>query len=230
MNIPKKVEYREHFYLKSSLLSKNDLFMLEEMLIDNPETDRIEIEISFDSTTVSVESIEELFSNPDLPASTDKLYIRMVRWIEIEDYKDISSSISLSLHYNHISCQIHSLDQTWFLGKKSQIEKFFNSKRPWYSWINKLAITFPFLITVLVLYGSFMFREKQYSQMILPMISSIVLIVVTALIYKEKIFPFVRIHLDERKKMKFEFYEWCTLIAAISAFATFVQGLIRLFL
>ncbi|WAC07253.1 MAG: hypothetical protein OS130_13635 [Thermodesulfobacteriota bacterium] len=120
-----KIEYRELFDLNSALLSKNDLFLLEKIVLEDPKTDRIDIQISFDSTTISAESFKELLSNPDIPTSTDKLSIGMQRWIETEDYRGISSGVSLSLHHNHINCQIHSLDQTWFLGKKSQIEKFF---------------------------------------------------------------------------------------------------------
>ena len=224
-----KIEYGELFDLNCALLSQNDLFLLEKILLEDPRTDRVDIKISFGGTTVSAESFKELLSNPDLPASTDKLSINMQRWIETEDYKGISSGVSLSLNYNHINCQIHSLDQTWFLGKKSQIEKFFKSKKPWYLWLNKLSFAYPAIAVALVFYGSAMLGKKQYSHMILPLISSMVFIIVTALIDKQKIFPFVRIHLQERKKLRFGFAEWCMLIGALSAFATLVQVLSKLF-
>lgn len=225
----KKIEYRELFDLSSALLSKADLFHLEKILIEDPKTDRMHIQLSFDSTNLSAESFKELLSNPDLPTSTDKLSIEMQRWIDTEDYKGISSGVSLSLHYNHINCQIHSIDQTWFLGKKSQIEKFFKSKRPWYLWLNKLSVVYPNIIILLIVYGAAMVAKKQYSQMILPIICSIILIIVTTLIFKQKLFPFVKIHLQERVRIKFGFNEWCALVGALSAFATLVQALSTLF-
>ena len=48
-----KIEYRELFDLNCALLSKNDLFLLEKMLLEDPRIDRLSIQMSFDSTTVS---------------------------------------------------------------------------------------------------------------------------------------------------------------------------------
>ena len=79
-----KIEYRELFDLNSALLSKNDLFLLEKILLEDSRTDRVDIQISFDSTTVSEKSFKELLLNPDLPASTNKLSISMQRWMETE--------------------------------------------------------------------------------------------------------------------------------------------------
>jgi hypothetical protein len=224
-----KIEYRELFDLSSALLSKDDLFHLEKILVEDPKTDRIDIKLSFDSTNLSAESFKKLLSNPDIPTSTDKLSINMQRWIDTEDYKGISSGVSLSLHYNHINCQIHSIDQTWFLGKKSQVEKFFKSKRPWYLWLNKFSVVYPTIVMALIVYVAAMLAKKQYFQMILPIICSIILIIVTTLIFKQKLFPFVKIHLQERTRIKFGFNEWCALIGALSAFATLVQVLSKLF-
>ena len=86
-----KIEYREFFDLSSALLSKDDLFHLEKILVEDPKTDRIDIRLSFDSTNLSAVSFKELLSNPDLPTSTDKLSINMQRWIDTADYKGISS-------------------------------------------------------------------------------------------------------------------------------------------
>lgn len=225
----KKLEYREIFDLNSVFLCKKDLFQLEKILVEDPESDQIDIRISFNSTSISAESFKELLSNPDLPKFTDKLSISMQRWIETEEYKGISCGVSLSLHYNHINCQIHSLDQTWFLGKKSQIEKFFKSKKPWYFLLNKLSFAYPTIVMALIVYSSALLSKKQYFQMILPIVCSIVLIVATTLIFKQKLFPFVKIHLQERTSIKFGFSEWCALIGALSGFATLVQVLSKLF-
>jgi hypothetical protein len=224
-----KTEYRELFNLNSSRLSKNDLLQLEKILVEDPKTDQIDIKLSFDSTTISAESFEELVSKSGIPLSTDKLSIDMNRWIDKGDYKGISSGVSLSLHFNHITCQIHSIDQTWFLGKKHQIEKFFKTKRPWYSWLNTLVFLYPNIAILLAVYGAVLFSEKQYVEMILPIFSSIAFLSVTALVFKQKLFPFVKVYLQEREKNTFGFNEWCALVGALSGFATLVQLIDKMF-
>jgi len=224
-----KTEYRELFNLNSAKLSINDLLQLENILVEDPKTDQINIKLSFDSTTISAESFEELLSKSGIPSSTDKLSIDMRRWIDSGDYKGISSGVSLSLHFNHITCQIHSIDQTWFLGKKSQIKKFFKTKKPWYSWLNTLAFLYPNIAILLAVYGAVLISEKQYLEMILPIVSSIALLSVTALVFSQRLFPFVKVYLKEREKNTFGFNEWCALIGALSGFANLVQLLSKIF-
>lgn len=218
-----KIEYRELFHLSSTYLSKDDLLQLEKMLVEDSNSDRLEIKVSFDSTTITGKSFDELLVSHDYPASTDELSVDMKRWIDTEEYKGISCGVSLSLHHNYINCHIHSVDQTWFLGKKAQIEKFFKSRKPWYSLLNKSALAYPTIVMALVFYGATMLVKKQYIHMVLPIACSIILIIVTVLIYKQKLFPFVRIGLKETTKRNFGFSEWCALIGAISGFATLVQ-------
>jgi len=225
----KQREYRELFNLNSALLCRNDLFELEKILVEDPETDQLDIQLSFDSATISAESVEELLANIDLPISTANLSISMRRWIDTEEYRGISSGVNLSLNFNHINCQIHSFNQTWFLGKKIQIEKYFNSNKPWYSFLNKSSVVFPTVVIALIFYSAFLLAKKHYYEMILPIFCSIVLIAVSSLIFKEKLFPFVKIYLKEKTKIKFGFNEWCALIGAFSGFATLVQVLSKLF-
>lgn len=220
-------EYQELFDLNSVSICKNDLFELEKILVESPETDQIDIELSFDSTTISAESFEELLAHTDLPISTDKLSINMYRWAD--ENKIISCGIHLSFNYNHINCQISSLNKTWFLGKKLEIEKFFNSKKPWYLFLKKSSVAFPVIVMALIFYSSDLLAKKQYYEMILPIVCSILLMTVSALIYKQKLFPFIKIYLQERASIKFGFNEWCALIGGLSGFATLVQALSTLF-
>ena len=224
-----QIEYRELFDLNAALLSKHDFFELEKILLENSNTDKIKFDLSFDSTTISAESAEELLSHADLPLSTDQLSIGMTRWIDTEEYKGISGGISLSLHYNHINCQIHSIDQTWFLGKKAQIEKFFKLKKPWYFFLNKSFPAFPTIVMLMIAYSSALLVKKQYFEMIVPIVCSVVLLIVTVLTFKEKLFPYVRIYLKEKVSIKFGFNEWCALIGAISSFAAIVQMVSKLY-
>jgi hypothetical protein len=223
INMARQREYRELFDLNPVLLLKNDLFELEKILVEDPETDQIDIELSFDNTSIPAESFDDLLANTDLPVSTDNLSINMRRWTETE------GGVSLSLNYNHISCHIHSFNQTWLLGKKSQIEKFFSSKRPWYSFLKKSSVAFPAIAFALLLYSSVLLGKKQYYEMILPIACSIVLIIISVLTVKEKLFPFVKVYLQERTSIKFGFSEWCALIGALSGLATLVQVLSMLF-
>ena len=212
-----------------AFLSKNDLFELERILVEDPKTDKIDITLSFDSTTISAETFDELLSHTDIPTSTDKLSIIMRRRVEDVGFDEIASGVILSLHYNHIDCKIHSYDQTWFLGKKSQIEKFFTLRKPWYLFLNKSSVLFPAFSAALFLYSGFLLAEEKYYEMILPAICSIALISVSVLTLKQKLFPFVKIYLKERSRTKFGFNEWCALIGALSGFATLIQLLSELF-
>lgn len=225
----KEIEYRELFDLNSVLLCKNDIIELEKILLENIKTDQIRFKLSIDSTTISDESVEELLSHGDLPLSTDNLSIDMTRWIDTEEYKGISGGVSLSLNYNHINCQIHSIDQTWFLGKKAQIEKFFKIKRPWYFFLRKSSVVLPAIVMLMVSYSAALLAKKLYYEMAIPIFCSIVLVIVSVLTSKEKLFPYVKVYLRERASNKFGFNEWCALIGAISGFAAIVQMVSKLF-
>lgn len=225
----KKLEYRELFYLPAVLLSRNDLSQLEKLLVEDPKTDKIDINLSFNSTSISAESFGELFTHQELPKSTDKLSISMQRWVTTEEYRGISCGVSLSLDYNHIGCQVHSFDQTWFLGKKSQIEKFFKARRPWYSYPNTLSPLFPAITMLLLCYGGVLLGKREYAAMVLPIACSIVLIIVTVLTFKQKLFPFVKINLQDSAPTKWGVNEWCALVGALSAFAALIQMLSALF-
>lgn len=229
MHMSEKVEYRELFNLNATVLLNEDLFQLEKMLVEDSNTDRINIKITFDSTTISGESLKELLSSPDIPICADKMDINMSRWIENDYYKGFSSGVSLSLYHNYINCQIHSIDQTWFLGKKSQLVKFFNSKKPWYIWLNKYSYLYPTVAMILIYYSAYLFTNKLYLQTVIPIICAAILFIAAILIYKQKLFPFVKIYLKETMKKKFGFSEYCALIGALSGLATIAQVIIKLF-
>lgn len=216
--------HRELFYLNCVLFRRQDLVALAKMLIDDPDTDRIKVQVDFDSTSITAESMEELLGNQDLPPYTDKVSVGMLRLINTPEYRDFPCGISLTLHHNYVSCHIHSLDQTWFLGKKSAVEKFFRLRRPWYALLNKSAPAFPAVVLVLLGYGQYMFMQKNYREMILPVVCSVVLAAATTLIFKQRLFPFVRVFLKETNdRIRLGFNEWCALIGAISGLATIVQ-------
>ena len=144
----------------------------------------------------------------------------MLRWIETEEYKGISCGVSLSLYINNITCQVHSLDQTWYLGKKSQIESFFSSKKPWYSFSTKLVIVLPAIIMLLLVYSAELYAEKQFNEIVLPVVCTVIFIISYVLISNQKLFPFVKIQLQEVSKRKFGFSEWCVLIGGIAGLGT----------
>lgn len=225
----KNREYRELFDLNSVFLTKEDLFVLEKLLIEDNDTDEIEIRVNFDSTSIDAESFGELFENTDLPDSTDKLSINMRKRIDSGDCREISSGVSLSLHYNHINCQIHSCDQTWFLGKKAQVEKYFKSKKPWYLALKKLSTIYPMLVVILIFYSNDLLAKDQYLEMLLPVFFSVVLCILTVLEFKQKLFPFVKVNLQDKKTTKFGFNECCALVGALAAIATMIQFFSTLF-
>jgi len=224
-----KTEYREIIQLNPVLLYKSDILELEKLLVEDSETEAIEIIFNYNSITIYVESFNELLERSDIPYCTDRVYIDMKKWIETEDRYEISSGVTMSFNHNHVNCQIHSIDQTWFMGKKSQIQNYCVAKKPWYSFINKAYPFLPTIILALLFYSGYFFAHGQFFQMLLPATCSILLIVLTVLIFQGKLFPFVKICLHEKPTISLGFYEICALIGALSGLATLIQLFSKIF-
>jgi len=225
----KNQEYGELFNLHCVLLRRQDLFALEKLLVDDPRTDRLKLQVSFDSTSVTAESVEDLLKYEDLPTFTDKLSLEMHRWTTAQGCRDISAGVSLTLHHNFVNCHISSMDRTWFLGKKAEVEKFFKLRRPWYAWLNKIAPSFPAVALLLLFHSVNLLSAKNYRSVGLPIASSAVLGLVAVLAFNQKLFPFVRICLQETGEgFRLGFNEWCAIIGAISGLAAIVQLVVDL--
>jgi hypothetical protein len=232
----KKVEYNTSFDINSAILYKKDLLKLEEILVENSETDSLEIKLSFDNITITAESFDELFANPNIsePIENLSMDIRMIRRMRIDNDINIISSISLLIFFTFIKCLLRSSDQTWFLGKKSQIEKFFAAKKPWYSFLSNSRfalslVVLPLIIGMLFGYIAYILFLGKYSALILPIVCFVTIIIIYVLIAKQKIFPVVKIYLKERTKKKFGLYQWVLLITLLASIATIVQFLTNFF-
>jgi len=227
--MPKQREFQEIFDINPVLLHKKDLFELENILIENAETDKIDIQLKYNNTTIPADSFEDLFSNADLPDSTDKLSVAMTRRAKKEDYIGFPCGVNLSMHYNHVNCLVYSVDNTWFLGKKAQIKSFFRKKKPWYAFLISVSTSLPALSILFLFYSAYLFAKKQFIEMILPIASFLIILISTAFIFKQKIFPYVKVNLHDKPKFKFGFNELCVLIGALAGIATIIQILSNMF-
>jgi hypothetical protein len=127
---------------------------------------------------------------------TDTFSAHVTFWADSE----IAAGLSLSCSYNHIHCQIHSKDSTWFRGKREEMVAFFRERRPWYSCLKK-AVPFinavlPSGLVALIVLG--VFRHNWLSVIFLTA-SLLVFTVAAILEYYQRLFPFVRVYFRDRK-------------------------------
>ncbi len=221
-------EYRDLFSLKSVRLWRDDLFKLEEILVEDQSTDFLDIEVMFDNATRPFNSFKEVFTDNNLPESINKLRVKMKRWIELEDGREILSGIDLCFYESYANCQLHSIDKNWFLGMRTQIKEFVKARTPWYAVLNKLEVLYPNIALVLLFYSYIEYERGQYFYIILPIITAIMLFTITYLIHKQKLFPFVKIMLEEKQKLDLGIMGWSAIASCIFTGLTFIQGLILL--
>lgn len=222
-------EFREIINLPPVFLNPDDLVELERIIVKDKTTDHLEVTLRHNNSTIFAESVDGLLSEENLPSTTDKLSVFTYHNINEGTFEGSSCDVSLSMQHNYINCQINSPDQTWFLGKKAEIQQFFKEHKPWYAIINQHFHPLPSIAILCLFYSSYLFANEKYGEMFFPIILSIFLGVSSYLIFNQKLFPYVKIVLFKKEKNKFGFNEWCALIAALAGIATLVQVFSNLF-
>ncbi|QIR77171.1 hypothetical protein FA592_13380 [Sulfurospirillum diekertiae] len=223
--MPKKKEYRELFQLPPVNLFKKDLLELESILVQNNQTDQLSIEFTYNDTTISASSFNELFLHNDLAKFSSYLSLRMYRRIDHE----IEGSISITLHNNFGQCQLSSHDDTWFYGKKHQIFNFFKNKKPWYSFMQHLsiAIIFGINLAVSIIYTINFYTKQQYNSMFLSVLTFLAFIIIFTLILKQKIFPYIKINTYNKEQKKLGINEVGAIFTVITAIITIIQTILQ---
>jgi len=216
-----KNEWRDLFNLSPILLYKADLFDLEKILstVANGINSEFRIQLTNKNQTIEVSSVQQLFACPDLPSHTDEISINVLNWKkEGSDSQNIVGGVYLTLHHNYVSCQIHSEDEEWFIGKKEKLKRFFATKKPWYSVITRGA---PFILPVLIIIPlqnlvSSLVRG-EYPRAIISFICLFIFSILGYFSCRMLLFPYVRIVLKERNKSRVNVQLICAVIGAISA-------------
>lgn len=226
-----KNEWRDLFDLSPVLLYKADLFDLEKMLctVEDGVSSKFCIQLTNKNQNIEVSSVKELFDYSGLPSQTDKISIVVHNWkTEGSGARNIVGGVSLTLHHNYVSCQIHSCNEEWFIGKKEKIKRFFVAKKPWYSVITRCA---PFLLPMLILIpfqnAAFSLGKKEYSSAILSFALIVFFLTFGYLSFKMVLFPYVKVFLKEKNKKAIDWNFICTILMTFSAVLVIIDYIFK---
>jgi len=218
-----KKEYRNLVSVKPVLMYREDIVELCGLVEARPDEEKsVEIEYKSNEENIRISDIESLGSISDIPPTGNmSLTVRIWRG------QDIVSGLSVKFNHNNISYQLHSKDETWFLGTDSKLRKFFKSKRPWYSSIQRFS---PFLFPVAILVSFQHALELVKSDEILGGVFWFsvagALVAGVILIFFQKIFPYVWISLSSKNDRKFSYEKWTLVVSVLLLVVAVISNLV----
>lgn len=134
-------EYRKNTSLGRVKLTKNDLSELVALIksgfLQNRKED-FEITTRVSYSNISEHELESFLKNTDLPMILDNIDIKMAGWSE---QRDIDKWVNLRLDTYSNELTVSGHDQTWVLGKNTQLLDYIKVKRPFLSFFNKTFIS-----------------------------------------------------------------------------------------
>ncbi|WP_417538139.1 hypothetical protein [Marinomonas sp.] len=218
-----KREYRNLVSVKPTLMYREDILELCELIeAQSGEEKKIEIEYKNNEESINITDIESLNSISDIPP-TNYMSLTVRVWKET----NIVSSLSVSFNRNTISYQLHSENETWFLGTDSKLRKFFKAKRPWYSPIQRFS---PFISPVAVItsfqYATGLVKGDELIEGVFWFAVTVALVVITLLMFFQKIFPYVWISLSGKEDRKFSYEKWTLIISVLTLVVAIASGLV----
>jgi hypothetical protein len=216
-------EYRNLVSVKPVLMYREDILELCELIeAQSGEEKKIEIEYKNNEESINITDIESLNSISDIPP-TNYMSLTVRVWKET----NIVSGLSVSFNRNNISYQLHSENETWFLGTDSKLRKFFKAKRPWYSPIQRFS---PFISPVAVItsfqYATNLIKADEFIEGVFWFAVTVALAVITLFIFFQKIFPYVWISLSGKAGRKFSYEKWTFIISVLALVVAIVSGLV----
>lgn len=146
-------KYTKSLKLDASKLELNDLNHLVEIITktfsENERNKHFEILTRLDDLHIRSESLEEFLKHKELPNRLNNLSISITGWNE---NRDIDKSVRLLLYKTYTNLDVNGDEETWIIGKSSQINEFLKKKRPWHWLLNKI---FPYATGVIFLISLF---------------------------------------------------------------------------
>ena len=229
--MPNKLEFRETIDLGPAILYKQDLFELENLLLDTytHKNDKIKITLTYKEKRWQVNSFKELFEHNNLPEKTDKLTIEKTGWIEENGENIINRGITLTLYHNYINCYIHSYDEDWYKGKISRVREFFENRKPWYAVLSRISPLFPTIAVLILFYSIKLIKNKELLLSIAPLSLFTFLSIISVLSFQQKIFPHVKIVLKDKTKFSFGWNELQILFVILTGIITILQFIFNVF-
>lgn len=216
-------KYRNLVSVKPVLMYREDILELCELIeAQSGEEKKVEIEYKNNEESIKITDIESLNSISDIPP-TNYMSLTVHVWKETS----IVSGLSVSFNRNNISYQLHSENETWFLGTDSKLRKFFKAKRPWYSPIQRFS---PFLSPIAVFvsfqHATNLVKGEKLIEGIFWFAVTIALVAITLLMFFQKVFPYVWISLSGRADRKFSYEKWTLIISVLALVVAIVSGLV----
>jgi hypothetical protein len=136
----------------------------------------------------------ELFAAA-LPKSTDSFSASVNSW---SSDNRINASVAVTLYHNFARFQLSAESETVFLGKRTQLNKFFSAHRPWYAAIKRFL---PLLLSLPLTVGLAGLSHFTSHYNLQAALISAALLVSTVIIFwldfKQKIFPYVQVQFDD---------------------------------
>ncbi len=175
--VNQNIEHREIVEINCVKLTKDDILELVDIITYNIENyhDSIRLSFQFKNKIQRFNGKEELKIN--FPTEFDSINFEVLDWKNIDQTsteRDIVSSISISMDNIVSHFQIFSIDENWFLGKKTKLLNFFKSKKASYDGIKYLyAFLSGLLIVVFPLLAINFFKQDNNFYSILCIIASV---------------------------------------------------------
>lgn len=217
-------EFRRLKDINPLIFYQEDVIELIDIISIGSDDKRVEIQMdyTFGERTETVTSIEDLKKLEGSP-STDKFSFRALVWSKD---RNIFGGLSLTLYHNYAQYQIHSINETWFLGKIAKLENFFRDKTPWYAQINKFA---PFVSPLVILpaasFSFYQYKSENLLEFSILAILAAGLVFISYLMFKQRIFPYVKIFPYRKSIMKISYEKLSFIISIITLIVSVVAGI-----
>jgi len=208
-------------------LEKNDLLELIKIAKETfPTSDSKEdfvISTNLPDIHISSNSIEEFLKHEELPDKFNRLSLTIIGWSE---NREIDKSVRMTFYDNYINLDVDGIQQTWVLGKDSQITDFLKKKRPRFWALHKV---FPFITGIITLVSlsalvSFI-KAKVMIYSVSTALFLIAWIFATVFYFSGTFLPYTQIILTTRKPL-FTKENITIIIAVLSLIISIIGGVI----
>ena len=194
-------EYTKSGSIHPCKLERNDLLKLVKIVKEtSPISERkedFEISTNLPNIAIRSNSIEDFLKHEELPDKFNRLSFRIIGWSE---NREIDKSIQMIFYDNFINLYVEGIDQTWVLGKYSQITDFLRKKRPWFWALQKIFPSITGIIPLLSLIAIVYFiMVKAIISSISTTFFLIAWVFATVLYFKGTFLPYTQIILAPKK-------------------------------
>jgi hypothetical protein len=196
--------------------------ILREKIPNSERKEDFEITTNLKNININSNSLEDFLAHRELPNNFNRLSLRNISWNE----NRIDKSIRIEFTVNFIELNIDGMDETWVLGKYTQVSNFLKNKKPWFWAINKI---FPYLLGVILTISLIAISTFIKNQEIIYSISTVIFLISTIyagiLNLKGTFLPYTQIIINTKKSF-FNLENITLLISLLSLLVSIIGGII----